>query len=166
MNNEVAVYEFQNSIVHTMLDEQNEPLFCLVDVCEALELPSLSKIALQIRAEFECSNLKIGYIFDMFQRKCAAPFITEPQLYFVIMHSRSKRAREFRQWICDDVLPAIRKTVLDAAIEELTLNKPDFLINALTELKKVRTERDEAIRTKAEMGDLLNSIRQMIDKAL
>ena len=35
-------------------------------------------------------------------------FITEPQLYFVMMRSRAKIAREFRQWICNEVLPSIR----------------------------------------------------------
>jgi hypothetical protein len=34
--------------------------------------------------------------------------ITEPQLYFVMMRSNSKIAREFRQWICNEVLPSIR----------------------------------------------------------
>lgn len=36
-------------------------------------------------------------------------FITEPQLYFVMMRSRAKVAHEFRQWICNEVLPSIRK---------------------------------------------------------
>lgn len=36
--------------------------------------------------------------------------ITEPQLYFVMMRSNSKVAREFRQWICNEVLPSIRQT--------------------------------------------------------
>ncbi len=36
-------------------------------------------------------------------------FITEPQLYFVMMRSRTKIARQFRQWIVKEVLPALRK---------------------------------------------------------
>lgn len=39
-----------------------------------------------------------------------ATFITEPQLYFVLMRSRSEQARPFRQWVVNEVLPSIRKT--------------------------------------------------------
>ena len=86
-----------------------------------------------------------------------ATFVTEPQLYFVIMRSRAARAREFRQWICNDVLPAIRKTGTYSIKQQL----PDFedpikAAEAWIEAKKAERlalqQRDEAIRTKAEIG--------------
>ena len=39
-----------------------------------------------------------------------ASFVTEPGLYKLIMRSDKEEAVEFQEWICDEVLPAIRKT--------------------------------------------------------
>ncbi|WP_300898830.1 BRO family protein, partial [Helicobacter rodentium] len=38
-----------------------------------------------------------------------ATFITEPQLYFVLMRSDKPKAKPFRQWVVSVVLPSIRK---------------------------------------------------------
>ena len=35
--------------------------------------------------------------------------ITEPQLYFVLMRSDKPKAKPFRQWVINEVLPQIRK---------------------------------------------------------
>lgn len=36
-------------------------------------------------------------------------FITEPQLYFVMFRGRSDMAKAFSMWVCNEVLPSIRK---------------------------------------------------------
>jgi prophage antirepressor-like protein len=36
-------------------------------------------------------------------------FISEPGLYTLIMHSKMKKAEKFQDWVCEDVLPSIRK---------------------------------------------------------
>lgn len=67
-------------------------------------------MANQIKDEFGCPKLNLAHLKDTLGRDQEFTMITEPQLYFVMMRSRAKVAREFRQWICNKVLPSIRKT--------------------------------------------------------
>lgn len=74
-----------------------------------LELTNPSMVSASICEEFLIPKLNLGII----QRETGpveASFITEPQLYFVLMRSRSANARPFRQWVVNEVLPSIRKT--------------------------------------------------------
>lgn len=81
--------------------------------------------------------------------------INEPGLYSLILRSRKPQARAFKRWLTHEVIPTIRRTggtyMTDDALEQ-TLTDPDYMIGVLTELKRIKAERDEAIRTKAEIG--------------
>lgn len=108
MSNQITSYNFHNKAIRTLADENNEVIFCLADVCGALTLTNAAMITKQIQAEFEGAKLNL-YPFETAGGVQNLTFITEPQLYFVMMRSRAKVAREFRQWICNEVLPSIRK---------------------------------------------------------
>lgn len=107
MSNSLIAYHFHNSNVR-VLNDQNEYLFCLSDVCKNLQLQNSRTVAKQIKEEFLGCNLKILPVMDRNRHVQNTTFITEPQLYYVIMRSRAKVAHEFRQWICNEVLPSIR----------------------------------------------------------
>lgn len=109
MSNSLIAYHFHNSNVRVLNNNQNEYLFCLADICKNLRLEGVNKIANQIRNEFSGAELKSVPVMDRNRHVQKTTFITEPQLYYVIMRSRVKVAREFRQWICNEVLPSIRK---------------------------------------------------------
>lgn len=103
---------FFNSVQVRMIlnnEEPTGPLFCLADVCKALNLESVNKTANQIKDEFGRGELNSGLVLDANNHRQTATFITEPQLYFVMMRSRAKVAREFRQWVVNEVLPSIRR---------------------------------------------------------
>lgn len=88
----------------------NEPLFCLADICKALNLTNPTMVLNAIKSEFD-DDLSLTYpIIDNLGRKQNATFVTEPQLYFVLMRSDKAEAKEFRKWINNEVLPSIRKT--------------------------------------------------------
>ncbi len=106
----LTTYSFHDNAIRTLNSEQNETLFCLADVCRSLDLTTPARTAEQIKEEFGCGELNSYHVTDSLGREQEATFITEPQLYFVMMRSRAKVAREFRQWICNEVLPSIRKT--------------------------------------------------------
>lgn len=108
MSNSLIAYHFHNSNVR-VLNDQNEYLFCLSDICKNLQLQNSRTVAKQIKEEFLGCNLKILPVKDRNRHVQNTTFITEPQLYYVIMRSRAKVAHEFRQWICNEVLPSIRK---------------------------------------------------------
>ncbi len=109
MSNSLIAYNFHNSNVRVLNNNQNEYLFCLADVCASLQLTNANNIVNQIKEEFSIPMLNIGVVTRPDGSRIEANFITEPQLYFVMMRSRAKVAREFRQWICNEVLPSIRK---------------------------------------------------------
>lgn len=87
----------------------NEPLFCLADICKILGLTTPAKVANVIKAEFEGGELH-SYPFETAGGIQNLTIITEPQLYFVLMRSNKAEAKEFRKWVNTEVLPSIRKT--------------------------------------------------------
>lgn len=92
-------------------DSEN-PLFCLKDICEILEIQNVSDIANAIKREFG-DGVDLTYpIIDSLGREQKATFISEPQLYFVLMRSDKPKAKPFRLWVTKEVLPSIRKNEL------------------------------------------------------
>lgn len=108
-NSNLTSYNFHNSDIRVVQNDKGEVLFCLADVCASLNLSQSNKTANQIKEEFGGTELNSAPLKTKGGvQQCT--MITEPQLYFVMMRSNSKIAREFRQWICNEVLPSIRKT--------------------------------------------------------
>lgn len=108
MNNNIVSFQFHTSTVRTITKDQ-EPLFCLADLCSVLNLQQVNKTANQIKEEFELAEFN-SPSFDTGYGVKDFTMITEPQLYFVIFRSRADIAKEFRQWVFTEVLPSIRKT--------------------------------------------------------
>ena len=104
----LSIYTFQEKKIRMLLNDKQEPLFCLADVCKVLELTTPARTADQIKQEFGLGELN-SHSFDTGYGIKDLTMLTEPQLYFVMMRSRAKIARAFRQWICNEVLPAIHK---------------------------------------------------------
>lgn len=75
-------------------DEKGEPLFCLVDVCRALEIDNASQVKQQVCEEFELPILKISSFDTGFGIKDLT-MITEQQMYFVML-SRKPIAKQFK----------------------------------------------------------------------
>ena len=89
--------------------ENNEPLFCLADICKILEIQNATDVKNAILKEFELPRLNL-YSFDTGYGIKEFTMITEPQLYYVMNTSRSAKAKPFRKWVNTEVLPSIRKT--------------------------------------------------------
>jgi anti-repressor protein len=68
--------------------------------------------------------------------------ISEGDLYRLIARSNLPSAIRFERWVFDEVLPSIRQVGLYATPEAARklLEDPDFLIEALKELKTIRTQ--------------------------
>lgn len=80
----------------------DEPMFCLIDICKALEL-SNSRIVADRLDEDERRKLDL-------HRQGETWFVTESGLYAVILRSDKPNAKKFRKWVTSEVLPSIRKT--------------------------------------------------------
>ncbi|EGT1678009.1 Bro-N domain-containing protein, partial [Campylobacter jejuni] len=104
----LELFKKDNLEIRVIKDENNEPLFCLSDVCKALELTNPSMVKDAILKEFELSKLNLGSFDTGFGVK-EFTMIDEVQLYYVMNNSRSKNAKPFRMWVNREVLPSIRK---------------------------------------------------------
>lgn len=107
-NSNLISYNFHNNNIRVIKDANDNFLFCLADICAPLNLQNPTHTANQVKDEFELPTLNVAS-FDTGYGVKEFTMITEPQLYFVMMRSRAKVAREFRQWICNEVIPEIRK---------------------------------------------------------
>lgn len=110
VSTEPNVYVFGDAVVRTARTDGGEPLFCLADVCKVLGISNPSDVSAQLKEEFSTPRLNLGMVTRPDGSRIEATFVTEPQLYFVMMRSRSENARPFRQWVVSVVLPSIRKT--------------------------------------------------------
>ena len=83
----------------------DQPLFCLADVCKALNLS-----ASDVKKRLDDDVVSIHTVNDSKGRKNKLNFVNEDGLYDVILDSRKAEAKAFRKWITSEVLPSIRKT--------------------------------------------------------
>lgn len=91
----------------------DEPLFCLVDICKVLELNNTS----MAKRKLKVTGIKIFEVRSELTNKHGKPiafmdnltFISEQNLYRLIMRSTKPMAEPFQDWVCGEVLPSIRK---------------------------------------------------------
>lgn len=131
MSNSLISYNFHDSNIRVVKTEEGNYLFCLADICTTLNLSTPAKTANQIKEEFGWGELNSCHLKDSLGRDQEFTMITEPQLYFVMMRSRAKVAREFRQWICNEVLPSIRQT--GTYSEKKAISKSSWYVREIAE---------------------------------
>jgi len=121
-------------------DENNEPLFCLADLCRVLGI---------VNSRHVKSRLDEG---DVVQSDTPTnsgiqnmSFVTESGMYNVIIRSDSPLAKPMQRWITSEVLPAIRKHGMFATegVIERVLSDPDSFIRILTELRNERIAKQQ-----------------------
>lgn len=100
----IQIFNFNQAQVRIQF-HNGEPLFCLTDVAEILEIKN---------AKATRFNLKEAGVHKMYvsheSGKKLATFINEPNLYRVIFRSNKPEAVKFQDWIFEEVIPQIRKT--------------------------------------------------------
>lgn len=87
------------------ITKDDEPMFCLADVCRALELTQPSKV--KERLNSKGVNI-IPTLTKGGEQKLL--YINESNLYKTIFQSRKDSAERFTDWVTSEVLPSIRKT--------------------------------------------------------
>ncbi len=166
-----------------VIGDNENPLFCLADVCKILEIQDTYKVKEVVLREFELSTLEVGS-FDTGYGIKEFSMITEPQLYFVLMRSDKPKAKPFRQWVVGEVLPSIRKHGFYARetqeniaqrnrqesgfiqgynTDELDLKQEHILQSLITELQDSNTLKDSV---KQENENLKNEIIALQRKLL
>lgn len=140
--NQIIPFTYENISVRTSTTEDGAPLFCANDVAKTLGY-SDPKDALARH----CKGAPIHYpTIDSLGRTQEVRFITEGDLYRLVLNSKLPTAEKFEAWVVDEVLPSIRKHGMyatPATIEDMIAN-PDTAIKLLTTLKEERAARAKA----------------------
>lgn len=91
--------------------KESQPLFCLADVCKAVELQNPSSVKMRLDPQdVQMVDLHALNSEQETIGNTVATFITESGFYDVILSSSSPKVKPFKRWVTHDVLPAIRKT--------------------------------------------------------
>lgn len=117
----------------------DEPMFCLADVCKALEIKNVSDCKSRLRQKgiVTTDTLTNGGKQKMI-------FIDESNLYKTIFQSRKDSAERFTDWVTSEVLPSIRKNGGYIAGQE-TMTDDELLAKALMVANNKIAERDRII---------------------
>lgn len=98
-----AIFQYEDKEMRVVTDEQGEPWWVAVDVCNILTLSNPTE-AIRGLDDDEKSTLRIT------EGGPEINIVSEPGLYSLIIRSNKKEAKDFKRWITHDVIPSIRKT--------------------------------------------------------
>lgn len=128
--------------IRTLADDANDPLFCAKDVATALgyadTADAISRHCKSGKKVFHPHANGVGGVNMV--------FITEKDVYRLIMRSNLPDAEKFQDWVCDEVLPTIRKHGVYATPQTIDnlLADPDNAIKVFQTLKEERQLRQIA----------------------
>lgn len=119
--------------------KDDEPMFCLADVCKALEIANVGNVRQRLSAKGirTMDTPTKGGTQKMI-------FINEANLYKTIFQSRKDSAERFTDWVTSEVLPSIRKNGGYIAGQE-TMTDDELLAKALMVANNKIAERDRII---------------------
>ena len=109
-------FEFQSHQLRIQTDDNGEPWFCAKDVCDVLgyvnpwdAVQKHCKPKGVLKREVSC-DLANREVTSKARETQEMSFINEGNLYRLIIKSNKPEAEPFEAWVCDEVLPSIRKT--------------------------------------------------------
>ena len=81
------------------------PLFKAIQIGEALGMSNIREQLRTLNPKWKCVRKT-----DSNKGLRNASFLTESGLYYFLMRSNKAEAKRYQEWICEDVLPELRKT--------------------------------------------------------
>lgn len=106
MNNTTISFSFHESHNVRIKIIDNEPWFCLKNVCDILDIKNSRDL---LSKQLDKAGVEKIYLRSGGQNRQFA-FVNEPNLYRVIFRSNKPEAKQFQDWVFNEVLPTIRKT--------------------------------------------------------
>lgn len=153
--NDLQIFENSEFGEIRTVTEENEPWFCLMDICKALGMKNPTMVASRLEDD-EVTK------FDLGSKRGETNFVTESGLYAVILRSDKPNAKKFRKWVTGEVLPSIRKNGGYIANQE-NLTPEQIVANALVVAQNIITQKDKQIE---EMTPKANYFDALVDKKL
>lgn len=137
--NELQIFNNEEFGSVRTITKDNEPMFCLADVCKALDITNAGNVKQRLSEKgiHNADTPTKGGMQNMV-------FINESNLYKVIFQSRKPSAVRFTDWVTDEVIPSIRKNGGYIAGQE-TLSDEELMAKALLVANNKIKERDAII---------------------
>ena len=145
---DVQVFNCELGSIRVII-ENGEPLFMASDLCKVLEYKNgrdtinrlFSNSVAKYYAGVETGKKANGT--PAIQNKLCS-FLTESQMYKLIMRSNAKNAEAFQNWVCNEVLPSIRKTG-GYNVTQSQFKIPQTYAEALLEAGRLALENEKLI---------------------
>ena len=96
---------FNNETIRVLGTSEN-PMFVVKDICKILGLSNVTATLRNIPDKWKCS-LKVNTSTQGLQ---TSNVVNEAGLYKIIMRSEKPIAQPFQEFVCEEILPSIRKT--------------------------------------------------------
>lgn len=130
---DIQVFNCELGSIRVIINN-NDPFFMASDLCQVLEykngrdtinrlFPSVAKYYAGVETGKKADGT------PAIQNKLCS-FLTEPQMYKLIMRSNAKNAEAFQDWVCSEVLPSIRKTGAYSIQQQLPKTYGEALLEA------------------------------------
>ena len=101
---QLETFTFQSRSLRIISDEKGAPWFIAKDICDILGYANSRDIVHKLCRATGVSKRYIPELSNSYQ------LIDEGNLYRLIIKSGKPEAETFEAWVCDEVLPSIRKT--------------------------------------------------------
>lgn len=139
-----------------IIEEDGNFLFCGSDVAKALGYAKPNDaIARHCRATVKRSSPISGKMQDI-------NFISEGDVYRLIVHSKLPSAEQFEKWVFDEVLPSIRKNGGYIAGQE-ELSPAELMAKALLVAQKTLADREARIESLTKENQLMRPKADVCD---
>ena len=149
-------FDFNGHSVRVITNENNQVYFIAKDVCDVLGYRNSPDAIAK-----HCKNEGIANCYiphpQSDNKQIEVIAINEGNLYRLVLKSKKKEAEKFESWVCDEVLPSIRKTgkyeskpktqielIIESALalqqHEQRLNQVESKLAQLEESRNLATE--------------------------
>lgn len=153
--NELKIFKKEEFGEIRTVEIEGKPFFCGTDVAKALGYTNPNKaVNDHCRAITKCSTPISGKMQEI-------NFISEGDLYRLIVSSKLPTAEKFERWVFDEVLPSIRKHggYISGQSE---MSPEELMAKALQVAQKTLEEREARIKTLTAQNSALIVEKQML----
>lgn len=162
MENIVETYTSKEFGKIRTVTKDNEPMFCLADVCKALDINNVSQLKTRLKEDGVITNevgVQTGIKADGTPaiQMVKMNFINESNLYKVIFQSRKPSAEKFTDWVTDEVIPSIRKNGGYIANQE-QMTPEQIVANALIVAQNIISQKDRQIEEMKPKADFFDAV--------
>jgi prophage antirepressor-like protein len=126
-----------------VVGKYEDPYFIVADICKILTIGNPSDVMKIIPDKWKASIRSRGGNSTGLQ---VFNTVNEAGLYKIIMRSKKKIAEKFQEWVCEDVLPSLRK-------------KGEYRMNEEYQLKLKELE-EEKLKIQRELEDRQNELEE------